>query len=86
MEDLILAKLITIEKLLIVVASERRYLGLLREVADEMHREYGTRLNELFPSDPEYAALETVYSNFKDAIQTIELNITSGGHVSEVGS
>jgi hypothetical protein len=86
MDNLILAKLITIEKLLTVIASDRRFGELLREVGDEMHRDYGARLNELFPSDPEYEALDAIYSNFRDALQTIELNVANGGRVGEASS
>jgi hypothetical protein len=53
MEDLIYAKLVTIEKLLVVIASDPRFSNLLREAEAEIHQEYGERLSELFPSDPD---------------------------------
>jgi thiamine phosphate synthase YjbQ (UPF0047 family) len=86
MEDLIYAKLVTIEKLLEVLLSDTRYAELLRQADADIHTDYGSRLNQLFPSDPEYQHVNAIYSNFKNVLSSIELNATSMGRTGESGS
>ena len=86
MEDLIYAKLATIEKLMEVLLSDGRYSNLLRQAEGDFYRVYGSRLNELFPSDPEYQHSHAVYSNFKNVLSSIELNARARGRTDEVDS
>jgi len=86
MEDLIYAKLVTIEKLLQVLLSDRKYADLLREAEADIFSEYGSRLNGLFPSDPDYQHFNAVYSNFKNVLSSIELNATSMERTNESGT
>lgn len=72
--DEVIAKLVTIEKLLAIVLSDSRYADLVTEAKSEIYEEYGTQLNRIFPSDPEYHAISTIVTNFNVVADEIELN------------
>jgi hypothetical protein len=72
--DEIYAKLVTIERLLSIVLSDSRYSDLLNDMRSEIHDEFGAELNKLFPSDPAYACLHAVVSNFDAVADQIAIN------------
>ncbi|HEX7872214.1 MAG TPA: hypothetical protein VF475_04835 [Sphingobium sp.] len=74
-------KLITIERLLILLLSDKRYLPLIENMRRDLYEEFGLPLNKLFPSDPEYRAISDIKDAIEGALEQIEHNIefvTSG--------
>jgi hypothetical protein len=70
-------KLITIERLLILLLSEERFAPLIERVRAGFYDEFDVHLNRLFPSDPEYQAIQDIRNSLDDALNRIELNIDS---------
>ena len=81
MTDEIFAKLVTVEKLLVILLSQERFEPFLRAAALEIHEEFGERLSRLFPSDAEFPYYSAVTENFNRAISTIEANVGYRGGV-----
>ena len=78
-----LAKLVTIEKLLIVLCSHPKFRDHLSDVEAEIHQEYGADLNRMFPSDPGYEERNAIVTNFRDAKRSIETKIEFMGTANE---
>ena len=68
-------RLITIEKLLIMLLSDQRYKPVINDVRSQLYADYGDQLNRLFPSDPEYQAVQSIVNNMNSALDAIERNI-----------
>ena len=71
----VIAKLVTIEKLLIILASNPKFESLLRDAEAEIDQDYGQELNRMFLSDPGYSNLNEIVRNFREARQSIDLKI-----------
>ncbi|MEQ1622905.1 MAG: hypothetical protein ABL919_16025 [Methylococcales bacterium] len=69
--DEIFAKLVTIEQLLIVLLSDKKYEDRIRSTFTEIHNQFGAQLNTMFPSDEGYNALKLVVENHSDAVLQI---------------
>ena len=74
MQEEIYAKLVTVERLLTILLSDRRYAELLEGMRADVHAEFGEPLNKMFPSDPAYGALAEVISNFNAVADQIAIN------------
>ena len=73
MDKEIFAKLATIEQLLMVLLSDPKYGEQMRHARDNVYREYGEKLNKLFPSDPEYVFYQSVQANFDFVADMIDI-------------
>lgn len=75
MEDEVFAKLVTVERLLMILLSDRRYADLLNEARNDIHRDFGAELTKYFPSDPNYPAREhAVVKNFNWIADLIKID------------
>ena len=74
-ESEIYAKLVTIEKLLIVLASNPKFGSRLADAEAEIYQDFGLELNKMFPSDAGYETLQAVVDNFTQAKRSIEAKI-----------
>ncbi len=74
MEELI-ARLDTIQRLLVIVLSDRKYQSAIEDLRDDLYEQFDVPLNTLFPSDPEYQLLEAESRHLRAAVGEILGNI-----------
>lgn len=75
MDDDDYAKLVTIERLLMIILSDPKYSDALADARADLHREFGQELTKYFPSDPDYPTREAaIVRNFTEVADIIEIN------------